>query len=203
MAINKVYVYASMNTEIAENITAFMSANASEYFDSITNVGYGKIRLNVDGTQFVEISCTNGSSVTVKGQTYSSTSWWRYAYACDGGVSLANDSGIVFTITKDSSDETVVVFADALNSAPENAETVTVYATTIDSPETSATVVPYHAVSDGITVLTPLVIRDAVPSFTPSVDVLTYSQHVSGTGEAVLDIDGTDYLSNGLWAVKA
>lgn len=203
MAINKVYVYASTSTGKAENITAFMSANASEYFDSITNVGYGKIKLNVDGTQFVEISCASGSSVTVKGQTYSSTSQWRYAYACDGGVSLANDSGIVFTIAKDSSGETVFVFADALNSAPESAETVTVYATTIDSPETSATVVPYHAVSDGITVLTPLVIRDAVPSFTPSVDVLTYSQHVSGTGEAVLDIDGNDYLSNGLWAVKA
>lgn len=203
MAITKEYIHSTTNTTTASNICTFLQQYAAEYFDSISLSGDGTtVNCYVDGTVFVTIGSTGGTAkLTVNTQSYSSTAPWTYCYACDGGVLLSNNNGVVLTITKDSDGDTAVIVAAGLTATSTGTSTV-VYVAAASSPGVGQITVPYHKSADGLTVITPFVVPKAMPSFTPNVSILTYSQHVSGTGSTVLDIDGTDWLSTGLWAVK-
>ena len=203
MAITKEYIYSTTPTTAVSNICTFLQQYAAEYFDSISLSEDGTtVNCYVDGTVFVTIGSTGGmAKLTVNTQSYNSTSPWTYCYACDGGVLLSNNNGVALTITKDSDGDTAVIVAGGLT-ATTTGTSIVVYVAAASSPSVGQITVPYHKSADGLTVITPFVVPKAMAAFTPTVSILTYSQHVSGTGSATLDIDGTDWLSTGLWAVK-
>lgn len=206
MAITKEYIYSTTPTTAASNICTFLQQYAAEYFDSFSLSEDGlSVLCYVGSDLFLEITVgiSSQSSVSFKNTAITNSyNPWTYGYACEGGVSFSNADGVALTITKDASGETVVIAAGNLDANIGITSTATVYVASPSSPASDTIPVPNHTTSDGMTVVTPFVVPKAMPSFTPNVSILTYSQHVSGTGSAVLDIDGTDWLSTGLWAVK-
>ena len=171
MAIVKEYINSSSYIDTAKNILAFMQQYAAEYFDSISLSNDGAtVNCYVGDKIFMTIGCASNSTakLTVLTQSYSSTAPWTYCYACDGGVLLSNNNGVVLTITKDSDGDTAVIFAGGLT-ATSSGTSVIVFVAAASSPSVGQITVPYHKSADGLTVITPIVVPKAMPSFTPNV----------------------------------
>lgn len=208
MAIEKIALYNNYNT-----FYEWLNENAlGVYFDEVVKNLYN-INCNCGAKRFITFSDELDSSTygitieTSSGKTvkYHSSSLkgtgYAYGWKTNSGLALSfgtKSSEITapcIFITKDNSGKTAVILEKnflistppySISAVEQNSFLLTEYLniTPLKSSATS---------------LCPVVISAANESYTPNVFCMPYTQY---SGEAILEINGTKYLSNGVFAMK-
>lgn len=219
MAIAKTIFTGTTLAEQAAEVYAFLNANKSGYFDSVTQDESGNIscmvgetvalKLGFDGTtKNIIITLANGETVS----TYNATTAWGYAYKTDRGLYLHdvhNENQYPFSvyIAKTDTDSTAIVAYMSINSSTNQRA---LYCADITGG--NAIYVPYSinvlyqsiysaiAATAGSTTLTPLPLTSNTASYAPDLCMMFFSQYPYTP--AVITIGTTQYVSNGFLALK-
>ncbi len=148
----------------------------------------------------IEICKQNGGYLRTCSSSLKETGY-AYGWKTSSGLALAFDanySGFTvpgFFITKDNHGNTAVIREKNFFTV---SSTYYVAAETLKSFSLGKymEIIPLKS---PITSFSPVVVSEAEGSFTPNVFITPYTQY---SGEAVLDINGTKYLSNGVFIMK-
>lgn len=211
MAITKTNLYHVETESCFLNLYNYLLENAvPTYFDSIVKqednsymscfVGdFEFIRINQNAASGgIIIYNTSGENITAKYST-SDTKYYRFAYKCSSGIMIAvkSDTSLCFTIAKDNNGDTVIITTTGLYINDSTTTANQVYSVNKSSPKKSAR---FHAVgSDSATALCPIVVSSAKLTYVQGGYLLVYSE--SNTAGA-LELNGEQYLTNGLWCLK-
>lgn len=207
MAIERTELYSSIDSlynwltenalgtyfdEIEKQDACVLCKCGAENFITFTN------RLDYSGNG-IKIAAANGLSTTLYDSDLKDTGY-AYGWKTNGGLALAFqkennvNTAPCFFITKDNHGDTTAVydrnfpFSSACNVVAESQKC-----------NSLGKYVQIYAVKSPMTSLCPAVVIAATDSFTPDVFLTPYTQY---TGEAVLEINGTEYLSNGAFVMK-
>lgn len=200
----------------AQGLYDFLTSNAvPKYFDNVVNDN-GTITCYVGNIAFLIIQSTASPlkiTVTTKwGFTRQFTLNSRYfmtAYLCSKGITLAVDNNYApaFTICKDVSGNTTLVYCEALNIASVG-NTSNVWSINVNttSPvlQNAYQTVTVAGRGDFIkTVLAPILVNGNDGDYIDDVRLIITAQFtMTGNYLRTWVIDGVDYFSNGLWVVK-
>lgn len=221
MAITKTVFTATTQAANAAEVYAFLNANKSGCFDSVTQDESGNItctvgdvdclKLGFDGTtKSVKISAANGTSR----QGYFANIKWEYAYATSKGLWLysyalfsatAQYPISIFITNTDSGDTAIVAICDGSSTAEMafittdvlNGGVVRRYygGGTYSSGSGSKIIYP-----SGVTTLTPIVLTESGTSYTPDLFFTLFTQY--RFTPSVLLIGGTRYVYDGRIALR-
>lgn len=207
MAIEKTALYSDFDT-----FYEWLNENAlGVYFDTVQKDSY-KIYCKCGEKNFITftdeladssfgiiIETLSGSELKVYSYSLKDTGY-AYGWKTNSGLALAFETGNAkftapcFFITKDNLGNTAVIrerdfFAySSYNVAAETQKSF--------SLDNYLEIIPRES---SMTSLCPIVISEAEGSFTPNVFCTPYTQY---SGEAILEINGTKYLSNGVFVMK-
>lgn len=207
MAIERTELYSSM-----DSLCNWLMANAlGTYFDEVEKQS-GRINCKYGGETFIaftdtlyssnygiEITTPNGLDTTLYDSDLKNTGY-AYGWKTNSGLALAfqKDNGHCttpcFFITKDNHGETAVVYDRNLSFS-------SVYNVVAETQKCNSLgkYIQINTAKSSMTSLCPDVVLAATDSFTPNVFLTPYTQY---SGEAILEINGAEYLSNGAFVLK-
>jgi|GEM_PF-5306546 hypothetical protein len=212
MSIEKTALNGSIET-----LCKWLKSNAlGVYFDEITldsSDGKNKVICKTGGIDFLafyeDVTKSNGG-ILVKNKVGESTKiessiamTYGYGYKLGGGLMISfRSSGGSFTepriaVAKDNSGNTTIVAERTIMTESGSVYNMGVY--NPDSQPLGRLSIPKTANITALTSMCPFVVCGQEASYTPDVFYTPFTQY---TGEAVYDINGTKYLSNGIFAMK-
>lgn len=229
MAITNTYIYGSNAGEANSNLHDWLAANAvPKYFDKVEAVSgeYGtdvicyvgeipflRFISNQQGSSaaysmdIAVVTTANGTKLGFKPTNTGSRP--KYIRATENGFfieyhqsSSTSSGGMALCISKDNHGNTAAVAAYELN---------VLYVTSNDNNtfkvypiSTSTGVFRYINARKSslfpITGLVPIALSDTDGAYMPNAFIMPYTQNTDHN--VVLDIDGTKYLSNGIWCLR-
>lgn len=212
MSIEKTALNGSIET-----LYEWLKANAlGAYFDEITldsSDGKNKVICRTDGIDFLTFNddpTKSGGGITVKNKTGESAqieSSAAMVYGCgfklDSGLLISfrlSGSGFTaprFAITKDDLGSTAVIAEKSLMSG--SGSTYSMFVCSPNSQPLGNFSLLKTVGGMAMTSMCPFVLYGQEASYTPDVFYVPFAQY---TGEAVFDMNGTKYLSTGIFAVK-
>lgn len=223
MAITKTVFTATTQAGNAAEVYAFLNANKSGYFDSVTQDESGNIictvggvdclKLSFDGsTKSIKISAANGTSR----QGYFANIKWEYAYATSKGLWLysyalfsANAKASypisIFITNTDSGDTAIVAICDGSNTAEMAFITADVLNGSVVRRHNGSGLYPTGSGSkiiypSGVTTLTPIVLTESGTSYTPDLFFTLFTQYPFTP--SILTVGTTQYAYDGRIALR-
>jgi hypothetical protein len=203
MAIEKTVFTSATGDAMATEIAAWLTANASDFFDEIEVVSGPRVYCNIDGVRAVDINTSNdgASSVSIKNGIYSVGNFigtgWLYGIKTSKGIALYHTSRGCFMATK-TNEDTVSV-------AVKNISSGTQYACA--DFDNSSNFVTFSAptrvgsnwIQSGKTVLAPIVNANAL-TYADGLYLQVYSQYPNVEG--IFTINGKQYYTDGVLALE-
>lgn len=211
MAIIKTYIYNADEATSSQNILNYLQANAvPDYFDSVELDGncvlckvgeHELLKIYPNLTQSgggYQVYTTTGTALWIN----SNSSYMRHAYAykCKHGISITfidtSATAAMLTIAKTKAGVTAIVAPNSL-SVSSAAAVSTLCAVGLNSGPPAA--------MSAKNSITPLTVLAPVPTSGPEEDYVdgVYFLPFCQTRETgLLDVNGTKYLSNGIWCIK-
>lgn len=207
MAIERTELYSSM-----DSLYNWLTDNAlGIYFDEVEKQS-DRINCKCGGENFItftnelgysgngmKITTPNGLSTTLYNSDLKDTGY-AYGWKTNGGLALAfqKENNVAtapcFFITKDNHGDTAVVYDRNLSFS-------SVYNVVAETQKCNSLgkYIQINTAKSPMTSLCPAVVLAATDSFTPDVFLTPYTQY---SGEAILEINGAEYLSNGAFVLK-
>lgn len=215
MAITKTVFTATTLADNEPEVLAFLQANATGYFDSITAAGdviscvigsVTALSLSFNSTDKTTLSLANGTTVQVN--TVSANERFIAGYKTDYGVLLEGSSGQTYIITKTNTNSTAVVAG-----LKTGASACTVYSADIANnsawfyPGTggSAVVARQKYVINpeaALTTLTPLPLGNG-GTYAPNLLVSCFTENGAITTVKRLVVNDVEYVYDGAFALRA
>lgn len=221
MAIAKTVFTSTTQAGNGTEVYAFLNANKSGYFDSVTQDESGNITCTVGGVACLKLGfdgSTKSVRITAANGTYSQNNWgvrkWEYAYVTSKGLWLysniligyvspnpisvfitktnADDTAIVAIYDADSSSSEAFVTADVLNSGV----AVRYIGNGIFASNSNAKAV----YPSGVTTLTQIPLTAAGMSYAPYLYFTQFSQYPFTPSE--LTVGTTQYVYDGRIALR-
>ena len=223
MAITRTLLHDPTESVMMKNVFDYLNENAvPDYFTEVQqDEESGDISCYIGEKEFLKIHISHSYGtyveITVKCQntidtkinnTGNSTaeisqSQITYAYKTANSISLCTNNGgntslsntVKLTITKDNAGETALIWLSghSINSTGGN----TFYTAKADSMAVSANFTRDSSYFDH-TVLSAFPVGDSI-NYTPNVFCMPFTQF---TTPGIIEIDGSHYVSNGLWCAK-
>lgn len=208
MAITKTNLYHVETETSFLNLYNYLLENAvPTYFDSIVKqednsymscfVGdFELMRINQNPyTGGVILYSAFGESKTCK-PTGTDYKYYRCAYKCGSGIMIAiiSDTIPALTITKDNNGDTVIITSSSFSLSSSN---ITSYC--INKYSNIKSRVIYKADGDAATALCPIVVPSTPLAYVQSGYLLVYSE---SDAVGIMELNGEQYLTNGLWCLK-
>lgn len=219
MAIERTYIYADDQAGAAQKLYDYLMANAvPDYFDSVSlNTEEGYVSCYSGEFEFIRIysylASSSGGIIIYTDNGFlrvytslaaaGSSTHFEYAYKCANGISFdirvhsSLKGKIQFTITKDDEGNTAVILEKNLNTTVTASGYNNIYCI---NQKTGSFLYRILNLQGGYqkTAMAPFVVGDT-PNYTPDAFLISYAQN---TDDGIIDINGTRYISNGLWCVR-
>ena len=224
MAITKTTFTAASLSANEPEVLAFLQANATEYFDEITDAddviscsidGVVVLKLAFDGTTKTAISLLNGASYAAGGQF--SGEIFRYGFKTNHGIMLETTSNTTYWICKSNNDSTAIIatlatggsiatkfyifIGDLVNNSAW--ELNSQYPTATQGSQTgTAARQKYMANSAAaLTSLTALPLGNG-GTYAPNLFITCFAENGTITAIKKLVMNGIEYVYDGLFALK-
>lgn len=220
MAITKTVFDVSSQALNAADVFAFLNANKSGWFDSVTQDASGNITCTADGVDCLNFGFDNAKSniiITAANNTTvhdTETNYrWEYGYITSKGIMLYSKRQVtnvvardisVFITKNDSGDIVIVSVYDAYSSSQMdfvvadvlNSNVIIIYeGAGLHSGGSASIIMP-----SGVTTLTPIALTNNNISYTPDLFFTLFSQY--RFTPSVLTIGGTQYVYDGRIALR-
>ena len=218
MAIETTYFTGTTAEANEAEVYAWLTANAMDYFDEITDENH-EIICKKDGVNSLFFNCSGGSTHHTAVMSKNGVVIWSY-YALDitneyyWNRAIKTDSGLVF-VTKNN-------LATVFVSKTTNGDLFYVYCGSYKTGSNCVTAIADFEKSSNFNILEPTngyltdpkrygVLQSAKTALVPALsDVGTYSENLffvpytqfSGPSIMTIEIDGTKYVYNGFFALK-
>lgn len=220
MAITKTVFDVSSQALNAADVFAFLNANKSGWFDSVTQDASGNITCTVDGVDCLELGFDNAKrniTVTAANNTTASddaTGYrWEYGYVTSKGIMLyskrqstsdVNRDISLFITKNDSGDIAIVSIWDGYNSNQMDFVVVDIFNGSVtylyDASSVLTAANPAPIMQSGVTTFTPIALTNDNISYTPDLFFTLFSQYCYIP--SVLTIGGTQYVYDGRIALR-
>ena len=219
MAIETTYFTATDHDANWEEVRAWLAANATEYFDTIDGTTWSnEVICKNDGKEVLKLNFTSSGgtslfAVYLKNGVSIGSSYWDKsrkfvkAYKTDNGICLwaSNTDNIMIAKTAEGANIVAVVtnaisgalrwyIGDATSSAAFVASS-----TQGSSPWANSNIITMGVNSAGKTSLVPAVTDSG--TYSENLFFVPFTQFFS-QGNMIIDIDGTKYVYNGVFALK-
>ena len=219
MAIVKTVFDVSSQALNAADVFAFLNANKSGWFDSVTQDTSGNITCTVDGVDCLKLGF-DGSKRNITITTANNTTGtdnntnyrWEYGYVTSKGIMLyskrqaanvVNRDISLFITKNDSGDIAIVSIWDGYNSNQAvfvvadifNGDVTQIYNGTVLTAND-----PFPISPSGVTTFTPIALTNNNISYTPDLFFTLFSQYCYIP--SVLTIGGTQYVYDGRIALR-
>ena len=221
MAIEKTVFTATSLANNGPEVLAFLQANASEYFDSITLNERGSVVCTADdvdvlvigfGQETTTMQLMNGATISNSSATGTYGSQiFRYGYKTQNGVMLAVDGGETLIITKSDNDSTALIAGLRTSNSASNTHRVCMGDVSRNSvwydigsgagnasEERKKYVINANA---ALTALMPLPLGDG-GTYSPDLYVTVWAENGGLANPKKLIADGTEYIYDGAFALK-
>lgn len=220
MAITKTVFDVSSQALNAANVFAFLNANKSGWFDSVTQDASGNITCTADGVDCLNFGFDNAKSNIIITAANNTTAHddaanyrWEYGYITSKGIMLyskrqgttvaAKDIS-VFITKNDSGDIAIVSIWDGYNSSQMDFVVADIFNGSVtylyDGSSVLTAVNPAPIMPSGVTTLTPIALTNNNISYTPDLFFTLFSQY--RYTPSVLTIGGTQYVYDGRIALR-
>lgn len=223
MAITKTVFTATTQAANAAEVYAFLNANKSGYFDSVTQDESGNITCTVGDVDCLELSFSfDGSTKSIKISAANGTSSqgsfanikWEYAYATSKGLWLysyaifggnASYPISIFITNTDSGDTAIVAICDGSNTAEMAFITADVLNGSVVRRYNGSGLYPTGSGSkiifqSGVTTLTQIPLTTGGTSYTPDLFFTQFSQYPFTP--SILTVGTTQYAYDGRIALR-
>jgi hypothetical protein len=202
MAIEKTVFTNSGGVNLANEIAAWLTANASDFFDEIevyTNDepivycgidGGMAIKINVNVRDKAAVRIKSGSLRTINSTSYE----WRYGVKTSKGIAVYNTDGFCIMATKSNEGTVSVALNEGTKYSCADYDNSTKFVT-FNFP----TVVDNTFVKSGMTVLAPVVNAKA-STYADGLYLQVFSQYPGVEG--IITINGKQYYTDGVLALE-
>ena len=214
--INKTYFKETTLDAQAPEVLAWLQANATDYFDSITyDAESSVIKCSVGDKEAFSVlfSDTNRLTANLKNgaivKAYGgSAALLQYGIATDHGIAIlvqASNPTWLF-ITRSDSDSLIMAMMCMASSSSGTAhfyvgdfENSPAWSDVYGSSSSGDLWGKNMSISAALTTLTPIVLKD-YPSYTPNLYIMRFTEYLGNVGKLI--INGEEYFSNGYLALK-
>jgi hypothetical protein len=200
MAIEKTVFTNSGGVDHASEIVAWLTANASDFFDTIETNPDGHILCKIDGGMAIKINMNvrDKAAVRIKNgslKTINSTSYeWRYGVKTSKGIAVYNTDGFCIMATKSNEGTVSVALKEGTQYSCADYDNSTKFVT-FNSP----VIVDNTWIKSFKTSLAPIVNAKAL-TYADGLYLQVFSQYPGVEG--IITINGKQYYTDGVLALE-
>jgi hypothetical protein len=200
MAIEKTVFTSTTGDAMASEIAAWLTANASDFFDEIKVVDGPKVHCYIDGVSAVSINTGTGgtSYVSIKNDKYVDGGFWGtgwlYGVKTSKGIAVSHSGHYCIMVTKSNEGTVSLAIKDTSIYACADFDKSSDFVKFNQPTKVSST-----WIQSGKTVLAPVVNANAL-TYADGLYLQVFSQYPNVEG--IISINGKQYYTDGVFALE-